>query len=89
MTGRRPAGPPTSPKPGETDDIEATILRELNAVPRRVQKIGFLCSVSREGSYLKGAEAAYRAVLGWAATQPNSRKVVIVDIFGEYCKIQG
>ena len=74
---------------GETDDIEATILRELNAVPGRVQKIGFLCSVSREGSYLKGAEAAYRAVLGWAATQPNSRKVVIVDIFGEYCKIQG
>lgn len=69
--------------------VRTKVLGVLDALPRRMKTIGFHCSAAVEGSYVEGARAAYNAVLEWAEKNKNRlTKIVIVDVFGDYFKIQ-
>jgi hypothetical protein len=70
------------------EEIKAKVKSALDTAPRNTQIIGFHCSISIDESYIEGARAAYDAVLEWAENTNNYlRKIVIVDIFGDYCKL--
>jgi hypothetical protein len=69
------------------DEIRSTILDALDSIPKKTKVIGFHCSVSFHGSYDKGARIAFDTVQEWAKDNRTLRKIVIVDIFGDYCKI--
>lgn len=70
------------------DDIRTMVLSVLNALPQRTKVVGFHSSVRLNGSYEAGAKVAFEAVRDWAATRNQLRKIVIVDMFGDFYKIQ-
>ena len=70
------------------DDVRTAVLNELNKLSNNIQKVGFHSSISVDGSYSNGAKVAYEAVLNWAESRRRLSKIVIVDIFGDYCDIQ-
>ncbi len=73
---------------GSDDDIRTIVTNELQTLPQRTQVVGFHCSALLNGSYEEGARVAFDAVRDWAATRKQLKKIVIVDMFGDYYKIQ-
>ena len=69
------------------DEIRSTIQVALDSIPKKTKVVGFHCSVSVCGSYEEGARIAFDTVQEWAKDNRTLRKIVIVDIFGDYCKI--
>ena len=69
------------------DEIRSTILEVLDSIPKKTKVMGFHCSVSVRGAYEEGARIAFDTVKEWAKDNRTLRKVVIVDIFGDYFKI--
>lgn len=68
-----------------SEDIRAKVLASLDAIPMNCQFIGFHCSVSVGDSYVEGARITYDAVNEWVSrTNRNLKRVLIVDIFGDY-----
>ena len=65
-------------------EIRSTILEALGSIPKKTKVMGFHCSVSVHGSYDKGARIAFDTVQEWAKDNRTIRKIVIVDIFGDY-----
>ena len=68
-------------------DVRSRIIESLDSVPEGTSFIGFHCSVSIDGTYDDGARIAFDTVKEWAHNHNNLQKIVIVDIFGDYCKI--
>ena len=70
------------------DDVRAIVSQKLDSLPNTMKTVGFHCSASVDGSYVAGAKAAFEAVLAWAdKRQRNLTKIIVVDMFGDYCKI--
>ena len=72
----------------QADDIKAVVSSALDALPLNTKVVGFHCSGRVNGSYEEGARIAFEAVREWAATRRQLKKLVIVDMFGDYYKIQ-
>ena len=70
------------------DDLRTIVSNELKKLPPRTRVVGFHSSVSINGSYKEGAKVAFDAVRDWVATRRQLVKIVIVDMFGDYYKIQ-
>lgn len=69
------------------EEIRSTIQEALDSIPKKTKVIGFHSSVSVGGSYVEGARIAFDTVQDWAKDNRTLKKIVIVDIFGDYCKI--
>ncbi|MBR5653869.1 MAG: hypothetical protein IKX22_07280 [Prevotella sp.] len=71
------------------EDIRITVIKMLETLPNNSRTIGFHCSASLDGSYMEGAKVAYDTILKWVEKNwERVSKIVIVDIYGDYCKIQ-
>lgn len=70
------------------DDLRTIVSNELKKLPPRTKVVGFHSSVSINGSYKEGAKVAFDDVRDWVATRRQLVKIVIVDMFGDYYKIQ-
>lgn len=71
-----------------SDAIQAKVLASLDAIPQECKFASFHCSVSIDGSYVEGARIAYNIVKEWAKQSNNElKRILIVDIFGDYYKI--
>lgn len=70
-------------------EVHEKIIRALKVLKdKKCKRIGFHCSASIDGSYLKGAKVAYDTIQAWA--KRNDKKfdlIVINDIYGDYSKI--
>jgi len=63
-------------------------MKEKKVKDKKCKRIGFHCSASIDGSYLKGAKVAYETIQQWA--KRNDKKfdlIVINDIYGDYSKV--
>lgn len=70
------------------DGIRSIVSSMLESISSDMRTISFHCSVCLDGSYAAGAKAAYESVLAWADKNQNRlTKIVIVDMFGDYFKI--
>ena len=69
------------------EKISTVVTDTLEALPNNMRTVSFHCSACVNGSYVEGAKAAYDAVLAWAGQRNRLTKIVIVDMFGDYCKI--
>ena len=71
------------------EEVHEKIIRALKVLKdKKCKRIGFHCSASIDGSYLKGAKVALDTIQKWA--QRNDKKIeliVINDIYGDYSKI--
>ena len=70
-------------------EVHEKIIRALKVLKdKKCKRIGFHCSASIDGSYLKGAKVAYETIQQWA--KRNDKKfdlIVINDIYGDYSKV--
>ena len=70
-------------------EVHEKIIRTLKVLKdKKCKRIGFHCSASIDGSYLKGAKVAYETIQQWA--KRNDKKfdlIVINDIYGDYSKV--
>ena len=69
------------------DEIRSTIQEALDSIPKKTKVIGFHCSASVNGSYEEGARIAFDTVQEWAKDNRTLKKIVIVDVFGDYYKL--
>ena len=69
------------------NNVRSKIIETLDALPIETQVVGFHCSTSVKGSYEEGARIAFDTVNEWAMNHNNLQKIVIVDIFGDYCNL--
>ena len=68
-----------------SEEIQAKVHASLDSIPMKSKFIGFHCSVSVNGSYVEGARIAYNAVNEWVIQSKRYlKRVLIVDIFGDY-----
>lgn len=71
------------------ENVHKKIIRALKGLKDKgCKRIGFHCSASIDGSYLKGAKVAYDTIQKW--TKRNDKKIelmVINDIYGDYSKV--
>ena len=71
------------------EEVHEKIIRALKVLKdKKCKRIGFHCSASIDGLYLKGAKVAYDTIQKW--TKRNDRiieLIVINDIYGDYSKI--
>ena len=69
-------------------EISKKVVQGINALTdQKCKRIGFHCSVSLNGSFVKGAEIVFETIKQWA--ERNKKKldwIVIVDIYGDYSK---
>lgn len=76
------------------DTIQKKIWGALNDLRdnkgRMPKRIGFHCSASVDGNYAVGAQVALDAVKSWLERNKkhNIEQIVVVDIYGDYSKIQ-
>ena len=67
-------------------DVIFSSLKKLR--DQKCKHIGFHCSVSIDGSPLYGVATAYEAIKIWAKRYNKKFEwIVIVDTYGEYCKL--
>lgn len=70
-------------------DVQQEVIKALNALmDMKCRHIGFHCSASVEGSYIKGAKIALDTVKEWTDINSKSVKEIdLVDIYGEYERV--
>ena len=70
-------------------EVHEKIIRALKVLKdKKCKRIGFHCSASINGSYLKGAKVAYETIQQWAKRNDKFLNLmVVVDIYGDYSKV--
>ena len=71
------------------ENIHNKVLKSLKVlIDMKCKYIGFHCSASVNGSYVKGAACAYETIVSWAKRNDKKfKQIVIVDIYGDYAKV--
>ena len=71
------------------EEVHDKIIRALKVLKdKKCKRIGFHCSASIDGSYLKGARIAYDTIQKWAKRNDNKIELIVInDIYGDYSKI--
>lgn len=63
-------------------------MKEKKVKDKKCKRIGFHCSASIDGSYLKGAKVAYETIQQWAKRNDKKIELIVInDIYGDYSKI--
>lgn len=70
-------------------EVHEKIIRALKVLKdKKCKRIGFHCSASIDGSYLKGAKVAYETIQQWAKRNDKKIELIVInDIYGDYSKI--
>ena len=71
------------------EEVHEKIIRALKVLKdKKCKRIGFHCSASIDGSYLKGAKVAYDTIQKWAKRNDKIIELIVInDIYGDYSKI--
>ena len=70
-------------------EVHEKIIRALKVLKdKKCKRIGFHCSASIDGSYLKGAKVAYDTIQQWAKRNDKKIELIVInDIYGDYSKV--